>query len=584
MKIKKLNIASYGKLEDKEISFKDGLNIVVGPNESGKSTIRSFIFNLFFGGTVPGSTRALYTKDHQSYLPWTSNRYEGSAVVHDQGRDYHLYRNFNKGFEKLAVFDLVTGKDAKDHFKIDQSRKVQVFDENFFGINESTLRDLFEITDDYQMKDRLSYDLKDRIINHFSTRSEDISLGTVIDNIESQGFSKEDKKELGYLKKKLEDINRQLNENFHILDTDQILSQSMVLDGEINTLKEDLEVLEESLKVNLKTDIDQKLGQERNQIFLEKIRLEDEIKDLEESLEARNFLGLINFSFIVPVIFFGLYFFQFRQRSLVFVGLGTLIILLGLRFFYKLYTEKYQEKTKARLRLAYNDLDGILEQVKYISGAQLGFQEDSYSIVEKINDLKDKISHKAIKREVFFSQIKEKEERAQRLRALKEEKNKVEEEIAALNFKRQMKDQAIQIINKLSKVKFETVSKTLIEDCSEFIAFITKDKYSKLLINEDREILLFDQDLQKFVYIEDLSKATIGQVYFAYRLGLIVNSGLDFPIIIDDGFSLFDMDRNEASLRLLEKLGQDYQIILFTSNKRDLFLDSKNINIINLWS
>ena len=43
MKIKKLVIRGYGKFNDREIDFKDGLNLVYGSNEAGKSTLQAFI-------------------------------------------------------------------------------------------------------------------------------------------------------------------------------------------------------------------------------------------------------------------------------------------------------------------------------------------------------------------------------------------------------------------------------------------------------------------------------------------------------------------------------------------------------------
>lgn len=584
MKIKKLNISSYGQLIDKDLTFKKGLNVVIGPNESGKSTIRSFIFNLFFGGTLPGSTRAVYTKDYDRYVPWNSNRYEGSALVEDGGKTYHIYRNFNKGFEKFSVFDAETGSDSKDHFNIDTSRKVQAFDENYFGINESSLRDIFEITDDHQMKNRLSYDLKDRIVNHFSSQSEDISIGQVIENIETKAYTKEDKKELKYLTRSLEDINRQISLSYDSTDTDEILLKSMDLDREINKLKEDLEILEEDLDQSLRQRPDKENRAEERRLLLEKINTEDEIKDLEDSLSSKSFLQIINFSFILPALIFFIYFFKAKSLQLLITGLALTLILGLLRIFYGYFKSKSQEKTKAKLRILYNDLDGLIEALKIQEGSNLNIEEDSLALIEKINKLKDQINDKAIQREVFYSQVKERDKDLENLRLLEQEKEDILDKIADLNFKSQMKDTAIEIISKLSKVKFETVSTNLIEDCSDFIKIITNNKYSKLLINDDLDLLLFDNSLQKFVYIEDLSKATIGQVYLAYRLGLIVNSGVDFPIIIDDGFSLYDMDRNEASLKLLEKLSEDYQIILFTSNTRDLILDPANINIIKLWS
>ena len=48
MKIKKIKINSYGKLKEKEINFKDGINLIYGQNEAGKSTLIKFIINSKF--------------------------------------------------------------------------------------------------------------------------------------------------------------------------------------------------------------------------------------------------------------------------------------------------------------------------------------------------------------------------------------------------------------------------------------------------------------------------------------------------------------------------------------------------------
>ena len=39
MKINNLKINGFGKLEDKEINLKNGINIIYGKNETGKSTL-----------------------------------------------------------------------------------------------------------------------------------------------------------------------------------------------------------------------------------------------------------------------------------------------------------------------------------------------------------------------------------------------------------------------------------------------------------------------------------------------------------------------------------------------------------------
>ena len=43
MKINKLKIDSFGKLKDTEITLDDGITVIQGKNEAGKSTVGAFI-------------------------------------------------------------------------------------------------------------------------------------------------------------------------------------------------------------------------------------------------------------------------------------------------------------------------------------------------------------------------------------------------------------------------------------------------------------------------------------------------------------------------------------------------------------
>ena len=47
MKIEKIKINNFGKLENKEIELDDGINIIYGKNESGKTTLLKFITAMF---------------------------------------------------------------------------------------------------------------------------------------------------------------------------------------------------------------------------------------------------------------------------------------------------------------------------------------------------------------------------------------------------------------------------------------------------------------------------------------------------------------------------------------------------------
>lgn len=585
MRFKKLNVTSFGKIIDKEIKLKPGLNIILGGNESGKSTIRSFIFDLFFAGTLSGSSKTIYTKEHDKYIPWSSNRFEGSAIVENNGEDYQIYRNFHKGFEKLSIFNLKNGTDAKSIFYIDESKRVQKFSSEFFGVTENTLRDLFEITDDYFMRETLSYDLKERIINHFSTKSEDISIASVIENIQEYTFNKEIKKEAQLFKNQLSELERELSGLIDIYNNDDIFEKTIELDREIDNIKEDLEILEEELNYNLEANsksLEENI--EKNSILSKKIRIEQDILIREEELEESEIFKYVYLLLILPIIIGGISHYLLKIKYLTEISVGVFFAFIVVGFLYKFIKNKKVTRFREELKGLYYELDLILDELKYKKiSKDDNFELNTRFLLDKINEKKDLLQEKALERELFFNEIKEIDLKLNKLNELNNKKEAIEARIEEINFKKNMGLKAIEIVNNLSKLKFEKISNSLIEDCSEFLKLITDDKYTRLLVNENNDIMLFDNKIKQLVNLDSLSKGTIGQVYLAYRLGLIVNSGIDFPIIIDDGFTLFDMRRNKNSLKLLKKLSSDYQILLFTSNNRDIE-NTTDVNIINLGS
>ena len=48
MKLLNLHISGFGKFQDQDVSFEDGLNVVYGKNEAGKSTLHTFIRGMLF--------------------------------------------------------------------------------------------------------------------------------------------------------------------------------------------------------------------------------------------------------------------------------------------------------------------------------------------------------------------------------------------------------------------------------------------------------------------------------------------------------------------------------------------------------
>lgn len=80
MKILSLHIDGFGKLHDQDISFQDGMNVVYGKNEAGKSTLHTFIKGMLFG-LERQRGRAARNDTYSRYEPWQgSGTYEGCSA------------------------------------------------------------------------------------------------------------------------------------------------------------------------------------------------------------------------------------------------------------------------------------------------------------------------------------------------------------------------------------------------------------------------------------------------------------------------------------------------------------------------
>ena len=90
MRLLELHIDGFGKFHDRTISFNDGINIIYGKNEAGKSTLHTFIRGMLFGierGRGRAAKNDLYTK----YEPWeNSGTYEVNSSNNISNRIIYL--------------------------------------------------------------------------------------------------------------------------------------------------------------------------------------------------------------------------------------------------------------------------------------------------------------------------------------------------------------------------------------------------------------------------------------------------------------------------------------------------------------
>lgn len=97
MLIKKLHIISFGMLSDRHITFGDGLNVIEGENETGKSTVGAFIRFIFYGLDKAG---------REKYVGWGMTGCAGSITIESQGSEYRIERELllNRARDRISIF------------------------------------------------------------------------------------------------------------------------------------------------------------------------------------------------------------------------------------------------------------------------------------------------------------------------------------------------------------------------------------------------------------------------------------------------------------------------------------------------
>ncbi len=136
MKIAKVHIDGYGRFSNLDLGFSPGLQVIIGPNEQGKTTVRCFIGDVLYG-QKRSATRNLYDEAHQLRTPWNDPDCYGGAITYalDNGTTYEVSRVFDKRRESVLVLDKTHGRDVTAEFELLQNRELN-FAQSHLGLSK----------------------------------------------------------------------------------------------------------------------------------------------------------------------------------------------------------------------------------------------------------------------------------------------------------------------------------------------------------------------------------------------------------------------------------------------------------------
>ena len=297
MKINKLKINAYGKLKEKEIDLKDGINILYGKNEAGKSTILKFIINSFYG--ISKNKKGKEYSDYERYLPWSGEEFSGKLEYELNNKNkYEIYRDFKKKNPKIFNEKM---EDISKEFNIDKNKGNEFFYEQTKIDEDLFLSTIVATQQEVKLEKSQQSVLIQKIANLVGTGDDNVSFKRAIDRInrrqlEEIGTERSREKPINIVQRKIEMLQQEKQELEKYGDIKyEIEDKKSVFENEINQLEIENNLVKEIKLLNEKEKIEKEKIKIQENIEKENIQKINIIKNKINEIKNENKNKLINY-------------------------------------------------------------------------------------------------------------------------------------------------------------------------------------------------------------------------------------------------------------------------------------------------
>ena len=632
MKIHKLKINAYGKLKDKEIQFKDHINVVYGKNEAGKSTLLTFIVNMLYG--ISKNKNGKNYSDFEKYKPWDAEEFSGKLEYElDNHEIFEVFRDFKK--KNPQIFN-EKKEDISKQFNIDKSKGNEFFYEQTKMDEKLFLSTIVVNQEQVKLEKSEQNILIQKIANLVGTGEDNVSYKRAIDRINRRQLE-----EIGTERSREKPLNKLLREN-QSLEEEKInlekykntkyeieenkknqLEKSSNLEIELEYLNQIKNIYEKEKIENEKIKIKEKIENENEQ----KINLnKKEILDIENGNKKifeknnekinkliKNKNKLKNKLIIIFIILILINILQFIFiKNIIFKYIFLFTLPMDLIFSILLLKNK-KNKIKILEKENKNEEEKINnEKNNYLNENKI-LEKNNDELKNEINKLKNNLNEK-INQEIekiknnYLNKIKNTEiikinnldEINQEIEKKQKELNMINIKLHELDFDKENVEIKVdnlmeieeKIVNNNEKIvnlkdleKSMNLAKTLLEkayekmkntvtpkfteNLSKNINKITNGKYTNVMVQADNGLVV-ELENGNYVEADRLSVGTIDQLYLSLRLSMTEDLSKEkIPIILDEAFAYYDTQRLENILTYLANTYPDRQIILFTCTERE---------------
>lgn len=632
MRLIDLHIEGFGKFHDLDLRFAEGMNILYGHNEAGKSTLHAFLQAMLYGlERRPGIGSA--AKLHKKYRPWDApERFGGTLRLAHEGRIYRIVRDFNAD-------DLSADGATISSLKIwDETAGVRVPDPRSFlqamlgGISETAFENTVSIGQLRSATSRsMVHELKSYITNLSTTGDMSLDSAGALKLLRQQRSALEAKrvpeaaKSYAQLIGEIRNIEREIAQP----EYENQLRKYQALRSEVRTEQVDRQTRREELlqKTAAQEAVLAQAGFDSGDDILDAKEHADMLYSLcQIGAEPRErairialplLFGLLTIlCSIAAVLITAVESPAFAQRFhlapekvpglvaavsgsglsatiLVATSIGLLVLCM-LLFVWRLYANAartgFLRETAAELSAILTKQIGTAEisdpamesfrtHMDELLRAEEELETQRTTLAEVSVELQN-LSNDERRYDVELQKQNEKQTELEgKLQHLANVKNRAEmlkrtlDENDAISTEIDAINLAAETMTELQSSIQSSFGHYLNKEAGELITGITGGVYDSMWIDQNLDI--FMNTPGKIVPIEDVSSGTMDQIYLALRLaaarliqGDTGAAEARLPLIFDDSFAMYDEQRLASALRYITEIHHG-QILLFTCHTRE---------------
>lgn len=566
MRINKVQINGFGNIVNKNFEFDNGINLVRGNNEDGKSTLVYFIKSMLYG--INRNKAGENFSELERFTPWQGTDFSGKMDYSIDDKKFSTFRDFNRNNSK--VFD-GSGMDITSQFNKDKSRGVEV-GFTHLGIDEETFfNSAFVSQGNVEVGANERRNLIQKITNVIQSGDESVSYDKAQERLhklllEEVGTERTRNKPINVVTRGIEAYERTRDSlMFNREKKESVSENKKAIQAKLHELDKEYD---DASKVFEVKDRYEKLVQEREKEheislkILEKER-EDKIKkrnQFKDNLKSISIAILV--TIIVVLLIYELYIWTIVPVVLIIISLFAI-------------SRAFSKEIKIDMP---QDLDVIKTNLKRKEDKELellvksGIKESLTK--RKVSDLKILINGlEKNKNDLILEQHKldvESDSLSEHLEKLNDVEEQLcdlyekEEEIRRLEYSINL---AIEVLNDSYEELKEEIVPNIENLIKENITTTTDEKYNNVIYN-DKQGLLVENPSGEIVQIEKLSTGTIEQMYLGFRFAMIEKMK-NIPIFLDEVFAYYDDERLENVLNAIHQKSKNNQVFILTCSDRE---------------